>query len=259
VGGHPLRLSGLQCFRWSPLQWGVPAGSGILLSLLCACASASGQTVQFLPEFDTYLKLNSMFRVYVEAKDDRDGGDSTQITNGPSVQLFLKPILKLKRITAFDLDDAKQRPLVLEAGYRYITAPFEAIDHRFLSSVTFHLPITAGLLLTDRNRADLDWKAGTFKWRYRNKVTLERTLSTHDYHPTPYVAVEPFYESQYDKWSTTELFAGCLLPVGKHVEFNPYYEHENDTGSKKGNKQENYIGLAVYFYFSVEKKTVVTQ
>jgi hypothetical protein len=259
VGAHPLRLSGLQCFRWAPVKWGGPAGSGVFLYLLCVCVSASGQTVQFLPEFDTYLKLNSMFRVYVEAKDDRDGGDSTQITNGPSVQLFLKPILKLKKITAFDLDDAKQRPLVLEAGYRYITAPFEAIDHRFLSSVTFHLPITAGLLLTDRNRADLDWKAGTFKWRYRNKVTLERTLSTHDYHPIPYVAVEPFYESQYDKWSTTELFAGCLLPVGKHVEFNPYYEHENDTGSKKGNKQENYIGLAVYFYFSVEKKPVATQ
>jgi hypothetical protein len=36
------------------------------------------------------------------------------------------------------------------------------------------------------------------------------------------------------------------------VEFNPYYEHENDTG-KRPNKQENFIGLAVHFYFSVEK------
>jgi len=44
-----------------------------------------------------------------------------------------------------------------------------------------------------------------------------------------------------------------LFPVGKHFEFNTYYEHENDTG-KHPNKQQNYIGLALYLYFSVEKK-----
>lgn len=256
---HPFRLSGLQCLRWAHLQWGVLAGSGILLSLLCACISASGQTVQFLPEVDAYLKLNPMFRVYFEAKDDRDGGDSTQATIGPSLQLYVKPLLKLKRITAFDLDDSKPRALVLEAGYRYITAPNEPTENRFLTSATFHLPLKTGSLLTDRNRADLDWKDGKFNWRYRNKLTLERTFAIHSYHLIPYIAFEPYYESQYNKWSTTTEFAGCLLPVGKHVEFNPYYEHENDTGSKKGNKQENYIGLAVYFYFSVEKKPVTTQ
>ncbi len=89
-------------------------------------------------------------------------------------------------------------------------------------------------------------------WRYRNKFTVERTFAIYSYHLIPYVAFEPYYESQYNKWSTTTEYAGCLLPVGKHVQFNPYYEHENDTG-KHPNKQENFIGLAVYFYFSVEK------
>jgi hypothetical protein len=230
----------------------------IALPLVLTCGSVTAQ-VQFLPEVDSYLTLTSMFRVYTESKDDRDGGDSTQVTNGPSIQLYLKPLLKLKRITAFDLDDAKKRPLVLEAGYRYITAPNEPTDNRFLTSVTFHLPLKTGSLLTDRNRADLDWKDGKFHWRYRNKLTFERAFAIHSYHPIPYVAFEPYYENQYEKWSTTTEYAGCLLPVGKHVEFNPYYEHENDTGSKKGNKQENYIGLAVYFFFSVEKKPVSTQ
>lgn len=231
----------------------------VVLGLLFACVSVTAQTIQFLPEFDTYLKLNSMFRVYSEAKDDRDGGDSTQVTNGPSMQLYLKPLLKLRRITAFDPDDAKKRPLVLEAGYRYITAPNQPVDNRFLTSVTFHVPLTAELLLTNRNRADLDWKDGTFKWRYRNKTTLERTFAIRSFHLIPYVAFEPYYESQYAKWSTTTEYVGCLLPVGKHVEFNPYYEHENDTGSHKGNTQENYVGLAVYFFFSIEKVTVPKQ
>jgi hypothetical protein len=224
------------------------------LSVCLYCVSASGQTVQFLPEVDTYLTLSPMFRVYNETKDDRDGGDSTQITSGPSLQMYLKPLVKLKQITAFDLDDSKPRPLVLEAGYRYITAPNEPFESRFTTAATARFPLKFGFLISDRNRADLDWKSGTpFNWRYRNKFTVERTFSIHSYHPIPYVAFEPYYESQYAKWSTTTEYAGCLFPVGKHVQFNPYYEHENDTGSTKGNKQENYVGLAVYFFFSVSK------
>jgi hypothetical protein len=108
----------------------------------------------------------------------------------------------------------------------------------------------AAIVVTDRNRADLDWKAGTFYWRYRNKLTLEKTFAIYSYHLIPYAAAEPFYESQYEKWSTTSLYAGCLLPVGKHVQFNPYYEHDNNTG-KHPNKQVNSVGLELNLYFSV--------
>jgi hypothetical protein len=59
--------------------------------------------------------------------------------------------------------------------------------------------------------------------------------------------------SHYSKWSTTALYAGCLLPVGKRVEFNIYYEHENNT-SKAPNTQDNDIGLALYLYFNMPKK-----
>ena len=201
-----------------------------ILTLLFTCAPSHAQTTEFLPEIDTYLKLNSKVRVYFQAKDDREGGDPTQATLGPSVQFYFKPLLRLRKIAAFDLNDAKQRPLVFEAGYRYITAPDAPSENRFLTAVTFHFPLKAAILLTDRNRADLDWKAGVFSWRYRNKLALERTFAIYSYHLIPYAAVEPFYESQYEKWSTTSLYAGCQLPVGKHVQFNPYYEHDNNTG-----------------------------
>jgi hypothetical protein len=201
---------------------------------------------------DTYLKLNSKFRTYLEAKDDRDGGDPTQFGIGPSLQIYLKPLIKLKNITAFDLDDSKARFLVLETGYRYITAPGAPPEDRMIEAATINFPAGAGFHVSDRNRFDLDWKNGVFTWRYRNKLTIERTFSIHSYHLIPYVAAEPFYESQYSKWSTTDLYAGCLFPVGKHVEFSTYYEHENDTG-KHPNKQEDAIGLALYLYFSIPK------
>lgn len=222
--------------------------------LVCFVAlPARAQELQFLPEIDAHLKLASSVRAYLQAKDDRDGGDPTQFTIGPSIQYYLKPLLRLKKITSFDLDDSKSRALVLETGYRYITTPGAPPENRMETIATFHFPLKAGFLLSDQNRADLDWKNGNFTWRYENKLTVERAFSVRSHHLIPYIAAEPYYESQYKKWSTTALYAGCRFPAGKHVVFNTYYEHENNTG-KSPNQQPNYIGLAVYLYFSLAMK-----
>ncbi|HTQ97870.1 MAG TPA: DUF2490 domain-containing protein [Candidatus Acidoferrum sp.] len=215
--------------------------------------AAQAQESQFLPEIDAHLTLNSTFRAYLQAKDDRDGGDPTQFAIGPSLQIYVKPLLKLKKVTNFDLDDSKSRFLVLETGYRAVNAPGAPLENRMIVAATSNFPLSLGFFLSDRNRFDLDWKNGDFTWRYRNKLSVERTVAIHSYHFIPYVAVEPFYESQYDKWSTTSLYAGFLFPIGKHVEFNTYYEHDNNTG-KHPNQQVNSAGLALYLYFSLEKK-----
>jgi hypothetical protein len=218
--------------------------------LLCfAWLPARAQNVQFIPELDAHLTLTSNVRVYFQDKNDREGGDPSQFAFGPSVQFYLKPLIRLKHVTVFDLDDSKSRALVLEVGYRHILTPGDPGTNRMLLAVTSNFPMKGGFLISDRNRADLNWKNSSFTWRYRNKLTVERTFSIHSYHPIPYVAVEPFYESQYSKVSTTSVYIGSLFPIGKHVEFNPYYEHDNNTG-KHPNMQQNSVGLALYLFFS---------
>jgi hypothetical protein len=228
---------------------------GLASLFLFACLPARAQTssTEFLPEIDTYLKLNSNVRFYFQAKDTREGGDPTQVELGPSVEFYLKPLVKLKNNTVFDLDDVKSRPLVLSIGYRYVPSPNKPAVNRMEPVVTFHFPTVARILISDRNRADLDWSNGGFTWRYRNRLTIERRFTIHSYHPAPYASAEVFYESKYAKWSTTALYAGCLLPIGKHVQLDPYYEHENNTG-KSPNQQVNAVGLAMYLYFSLENK-----
>lgn len=222
----------------------------VALLLLLRCPLATGQTsvAEFLPEIDAHFEVNSNVRFVFQAKDTREGGDPTQAEVGPSVEFYLKPLVKLKKVTLFDLDDAKSRPLVFAVGYRYVPSPGKPTVNRLEPVLTFHLPLPAGILLSDRNRADLDWSSGSFTWRYRNRVTLERRVSIHTYHPSPYASAEVFYEDRYSKWSSTNLYAGCLLPVGKHVEFDPYYEHENNTG-KSPNQQVNAAGLVLNLYF----------
>ena len=70
-------------------------------------------------------------------------------------------------VNKFDLDDTKPRLLTLGLGYHYLPqANGGAATNRMLPVLTARFPVTKRLLLTDRNRFDLDWKSGGFFWRY---------------------------------------------------------------------------------------------
>ena len=62
---------------------------------------AHGQDTQFLPEVDSHLTVNSRVRLYLVAKDDREGRDPHQFTFGPSVQFYLQPLNKTSTRHAF--------------------------------------------------------------------------------------------------------------------------------------------------------------
>jgi hypothetical protein len=218
------------------------------LMMLC-CPYCYAQSDQFLPEIDAYYKINSDVRIAFQAKQTRESSEPVQAEVGPSLDFYLKPLIRLQDATKFDLDDAKSRPLVFSIGYRYLPQANGApATNRMEPVITFRFPLARKVLLTDRNRGDLDWKSGSFTWRYRNRFEMEKGLSIRSYHPSLYGSVEFFYESQYSKWSNTAVYAGCLFPLGTHVEFNPYYEHQNSTG-KSPNSQLNQLGLVLSLYF----------
>jgi hypothetical protein len=124
----------------------------LFVSLLGVPASA--QIDELLPEVDVHYKTARDVRVSFQAKQTREGGDPTQVEIGPSIAFYLKPLVKLKNVAAFDLNDAKSRPLEFSIGYRF----------------------------------------------------------------------------------------------GKHLEFDPYYEHQDNTG-KSPNQQLNQFGLVLSVYF----------
>jgi hypothetical protein len=192
-------------------------GLALLVPALGLCARA--QVDQLLPEIDVYHKLSSEVRFTFQAKETREGGSPTQAEIGPSLDFYLKPLIKLMKIAWFDLDDSKTRFLVLSIGYRYLPSPNSPPENRIEPVATFHFPLKAGFLLSDRNRADLDWQSSKFTWRYRNLIQIEKRLTIRSYHPAPYTAVEFFYQSQFSKWSDTAIYAGCMFPIGRRFEF----------------------------------------
>lgn len=220
----------------------------LLLLLQCPRARAQTATTFFLPEVDAYVRLVSKVRLELQGKGAIQDGDFYRATLGPSLEFNMKPLKKLKDIVIFDLDDIKCMPVTLSIGYRYLPSGTGLATNRFEPILMLHIPAPGRLLITDRNRADLDWFNGSYKWRYRNRITLERRVTIHSYHPGPYVSAEFLYESPYSKWASTRLYAGCLLPLTKHLQLDPYYEHENNTGNHP-NQQVNAGGLTLSLYF----------
>ena len=84
--------------------------------------------------------------------------------------------------------------------------------------------------------------------RSRNRLAAERKFAIRSFHFVPYGRAEAFYNSNYNKFSRTTFDAGSIFPVGKHVELEGYYEHENDTG-KSPNRQLNAASLILNLYF----------
>jgi Protein of unknown function (DUF2490) len=221
---------------------------GIGLMLAICGTSLAAQSLQNWPEVDTYLKLSSNLRVSFYGALTRENAAASSAEVGPNIDFFLKPLIKLKRITVFQLDQSKERPLTLRLGYRYMPSTDGTVEHRGLAEATGRYPLVRGVLLSDRKRIEFRDLGGQFSWRYRNRLSAERTFAVRGHHFMPYLRAEAFYDSLPAKWSRTALTAGSTFPIGKHIELEWYYEHQNDTASSPNRKVDG-LGYVLSIYF----------
>jgi hypothetical protein len=220
----------------------------ITASILTLSISAFSQTFQFWPEVNNYVKLNDKVRLLFMAQQTRENRTGADAEIGPNIDIFLNPLLGLKRVTVFQLDQSKSRPLTFRLGYRYMPSTTNPTENRIVIEATPRYPLIRGVLLTNRNRCDLRFIQGKFSWRYRNRLMAERTFGIGSFHFSPYTRLEAYYDSNYEKFSRTAVDAGSIFPIGKHAELEGYYEHQNDT-SKAPNRQTNAAGVVLDLYF----------
>jgi hypothetical protein len=212
---------------------------------------ARAQTRQFWPELGTYIKVNDRMRFYFLATTVRENSATTEGEYGPNFDFYLKPIRKKqKRWGVFQLDESKNRFLMVRVGYHYIH-PYTAggsNEQRIILEATPRYPLLKEVLISDRNRMDYRFIGGKYSWRYRNRLTVEREYSIGRFKITPYARVEVYFDSRFMKWSRTALDAGSTIRITKHLELEGYFEHQNDTGSSP-NRQVNAVGAVTSLYF----------
>ena len=224
------------------------AGMGLLLAILASPLTAQTQSLQAWPEVDTYVSVNSDVRVSFFAAATRENRQGTSCGDWTEYRFLLQALGEAEKDHHLRVGSIKEQAVDVS-----VRIPLHAVDewaNRASRPIggNWPLPARQGVLLSDRNRLDLRSIDGELAWRYRNRISAERTVAIRSYHFTPYLRAEAYYDGNFHKWSRTAETAGCIFPFRKRYEVEPYYEHQNDTGTAP-NRQVNALGLVLSMYF----------
>lgn len=207
----------------------------ILFFLTAVFHAAHAQTVEFLPEINTHLRLKPRINLLFQAKQTRENGGPTQGEIGPSLDTYWGT-------------GSNKKLLLLSLGYRYLPSAYSPTTHRVLMIATPKLFQKAKFVISDRNRGELNFSRGDLTWRYRNRLQIEREVTIARYHPIPYANAEVYFDSKFQKWSSTAIQVGSKFPIRKHADIELYYEHQNNTGPTP-NQQVSATGLVLNLNF----------
>jgi hypothetical protein len=217
-----------------------------LTTAAMACHSLRAQSAQgqFLPEIDSYWTLTPAMRVETLVARTKDGDSFNSASVGSGIDFFVKPLSSTRRT---NWDEANRKLLTFGVTYRYIHNVDKADENRLQFDVSPKYPLPKDMLLDDRNRVELRIISGDGTWRYRNRLTFQRTFQTHRFKSTPYARAEAFYEINQGEWSEWTYSFGGFIPIRERIEVEPYYERQDLYGSKPSHV--NAFGITIAFYF----------
>jgi uncharacterized protein DUF2490 len=144
------------------------------------------------------------------ASRSTDGSTVNSPQIGPNLDFNFRPLLRKKLRTN---DSSKGNFLTFRIGYQYLRNSGKPDENRVPLQLTsrFHLP--RSMELAERNRFDLRIISGQFSWRYRNRVTIERSFSIKSHSFTPYARGEIYYDSVRGTWYKNTYSAGASFPI----------------------------------------------
>lgn len=197
-----------------------------------------------MPEVDLYWRLNPDLRLEFVTSRTNDTSNSNSATVGPTLNLFLHPLLSVRQTTG---DDANRNLLTGGIGYRAISSTAKPEENRIELDLAPRFQLPGSMLLDDRNRIDLRFISGNFTWRYRNRLTLQRTFKIHAFTVTPYARAEVYYDISSNEWNKMTYSSGGVISLTKRMDIEAYYQRENNIGSTPNHV--NGIGLTLHVYF----------
>ncbi len=214
-----------------------------LTALLCPRGHAQQTQTGEFPEIDTYVGITDRYRLMFLAARSTDGSTVNSAQLGANLDINFRSLVRKKLRTN---DSAKDNFLTVRIGYQYLDNVGKPDENRVQLALTsrFHLPWS--LELSERNRFDLRVIGDQFSWRYRNRLTLERTFLIKSFSFSPYAQGEIFYDSRSGTWSKNTYSFGAAFPIRKRFELECYYERDNTTG--RSPPHENVIGTTLSIY-----------
>jgi hypothetical protein len=212
-------------------------------ALLCPGGRAQQTQTGEFPEIDTYVGITDRYRLMFLAARSTDGSTVNSAQIGANLDVNFRPLVRKRLHTN---DSANGNFLTLRVGYQYFNNVGKPDENRIQVAATSRFELPWSLILAERNRVDLRFITDQFSWRYRNRLTLQRTFLIKRLSFSPYAQGEIFYDSRSGTWSKNTYSFGAAFPIRKRFEFEGYYERDNTSGGSP--PHENVIGTTLSVY-----------
>ena len=200
------------------------------------------------PKVNAAIDLVSRTRIQVWGElQDGVNFSFNRWRTGALLTYRLKPILKLH---PRDIDEDRNHYLVFGGGYEYLHTVQnnnKKIENRVIAQATPHIPLFAGLLLSDRNRAEFRWVNGVYDFRYRKKIVISKDAQAHSFRFTPYVSGELYYDRNHHSWNQSQYGFGVQFPYKRRAMLDTYLLHQNCTSCSQN--PVNMLGATLNLYF----------
>jgi hypothetical protein len=166
---------------------------------------------------------------------------------------------RLKRLIGAhvgDIDDEKNHIMTLGAGFEYAHTDDDGSTKTekrlFVQTVPVYFIPRVELRLEDRNRIEFRWVDGSYSTRYRNKLSVERTLKLERFRFTPYASGELFYDGQHRSWNQNTYAFGAIVPYKRLFSVDGYFLRQNCTTCKE--EHVNAVGVTLNVFLNLKQK-----
>ncbi len=224
--------------------------AGALILFAAIMARADDVEKEFWPEVNLFWKFHPNARLELMTQDARDRDtDYRDVEVAAYLDFYVRrfqPLL-FRRFT--EEDDSRMQRMVLRIGYLEswsIGHTPNTVEDRPLVQATVRWAFAQKLLLSSRNRLEFRFINGTYSWRFREQLKLERDFKIRRLAVTVYLSSEAFYDSRYDTVNRWRYTGGSVWQVQKWLGVEPYFTRQVTTTSTA--RDENAIGLTLQFY-----------
>lgn len=196
----------------------------LLLLLIAFAGGAQAQSSNvFWSQVDTYVGLTPNTDLMFLASGTPGGSDSQpKLVLGPNFDLQLWPFLSHIK----SVNPERRNHLSFRAGYRYVRNLYgqDYVQNNGVLELTPRFPLPLKLQVADRNRIDLRGLHTGFTWRYRNRLTVDRTFDIRRFNITPYAEAEIYYDCTTGQWSQYSYAFGAFSKITEKVQLESWYK-----------------------------------
>jgi hypothetical protein len=222
-----------------------------LFLLVLFSNEARSQTNTTVNEFWPAVKLNfdlpkGLRLQLIAERHDGEGEKKLQSKFGALVSFRMKRIAK-NLLEGVDSEEGYY--VTVGVGYERLQPSAE--NRLVIQATPRHMP-GAGILITDRSRLEFRWLKSSYDFRYRNKLSVQRTFKIEKFRLTPHAYGEIYWARNLHAFNQNEYGFGVQIPYKHRFMVDTYLQRQNCNTCKQ--ERVKVLGLSLNIFLGKKEK-----